>query len=45
MSRLIWTQEAKQDLERAYHFLAARDKTLAKRALKAIHGGAKLLES
>ncbi|MYM94248.1 type II toxin-antitoxin system RelE/ParE family toxin [Duganella vulcania] len=45
MPHLIWTQEAKLDLERAYHFLAARDKALAKRALKAIHGGAKLLES
>lgn len=45
MPHLIWTQEAKLDLERVYHFLAARDKTLAKRVLKAIRGGAKLLES
>ncbi|WP_445232628.1 type II toxin-antitoxin system RelE/ParE family toxin [Duganella rhizosphaerae] len=43
MSHVIWTQEARLDLERVYHFLAARDKALAKRALRAIHDGAKLL--
>lgn len=45
MSHLIWSQEAKSDLERVYHFLAARDKALAKRALQAIHSGTKVLES
>jgi len=45
MPHVIWSQDAQFGLQRAYHFLAARDKQLAKRALRAIHDGAKLLGS
>ena len=44
MPRVIWSREATVALERIYHFLAVRDKGLAKRALSTIHDGAKLLE-
>lgn len=36
MSRLIWTPEASAALVRAYHFLAQRDKALARRAVTKI---------
>ena len=44
MSRLVWSKGAQADLVRAYHFLAAHDRQLAKRALKVIHDSAALLE-
>lgn len=43
MPHLVWSQGAHADLARAYHFLAARDKQQAKRALRAIHDAAALL--
>ena len=45
MSRVIWSQDVKLALERIYHFLAIRDKVLAKRALSKIYQGAKMLDA
>ncbi len=43
MSRVIWTAEAASSLRRTYHFLAAKDSALAKRALRTIHQQANVL--
>lgn len=43
MPRLIWSASALRDVERAYRFLAERDRDAAKRAVKAIRAGVRLL--
>lgn len=43
MSRVIWTAEAASSLHRTYHFLAAKDSALAKRALRTIRAQANVL--
>lgn len=43
MSRLIWSQPALLDVQRLYRFLAARNVDAAKRAVKAIRQGVKVL--
>jgi plasmid stabilization system protein ParE len=41
--RLIWTPAALQDVQRLYHFLAPQDIDAARRAVKAIRAGVKIL--
>ena len=43
MPRLIWSQPALLDLQFLYRFLAAKNLDAAKRAVKAIHQGVKVL--
>lgn len=43
MSRLIWTPPALADIQRLYHFLAPKDEAAARRAIKAIRTGVKIL--
>lgn len=43
MSRLIWTQAALFDVQRAYRFLAEKNIDAAKKAVKAIRAGAQLI--
>jgi plasmid stabilization system protein ParE len=43
MSRLIWSQAALLDVQRLYHYLAAKNLDAAKRAVKAIRQGVKVL--
>lgn len=43
MSRVIWTAEAASSLRQTCHFLAAKDSTLATRALRTIHAQANVL--
>lgn len=43
MSRLIWSQPALLDVQRLYRFLAAKNLDAAKRAVKAIRHGVKVL--
>lgn len=43
MSRLIWSQPALLDVQRLYRFLALTNPDVAKRAVKAIRHGVKLL--
>jgi plasmid stabilization system protein ParE len=44
MPRLIWSQPALLDVQRLYRFLAPRNLEAAKRAVKAIREGVKVLE-
>ena len=44
MSRLIWSPPALQDVQRAYRFLAPKNLDAAKRAVKAIRLGVRVLE-
>jgi plasmid stabilization system protein ParE len=44
MSRLIWSPAALLEVKRLYDFLKSKDLDAAKRALKAIHHGVKVLE-
>jgi len=43
MSRLIWSQPALIDVQRLYRFLASQNPLAAKRAVKAIRHGVKVL--
>lgn len=43
MSRLIWSQPALLDVQRLYRFLAPRNVNAAKRAVRAIRQGVKVL--
>ena len=43
MSRLIWSQQALLDVQRLYRFLASQNPLAAKRAVKAIRHGVKVL--
>ena len=44
MSRLIWTSSALLDVQRLYRFLASKNPDAARRAVKAIREGVKVLE-
>jgi len=41
--RLIWTPPALADVQRLYRFLAPKDEAAARRAIKAIRAGVKIL--
>ncbi len=43
MPRLIWTPPALADVQRLYRFLAPKDEVAARRAVKAIRAGLKIL--
>ena len=43
MPQLIWTPQALHDLQRLYRFLTPKDIRAAKRAIKAIRDGVKIL--
>lgn len=43
MPRLIWSPPALADVQRLYRFLAQKDKTAARRAIKAIRSSIKIL--
>ncbi len=43
MPRLIWTPPALTDVQRLYRFLATKDEAAARRAIKAIRAGVKIL--
>ncbi|GGD75401.1 type II toxin-antitoxin system RelE/ParE family toxin [Lacimicrobium alkaliphilum] len=43
MPRLIWSPSALADVQRLYHFLVFRDEDAARRAIKAIRAGVKIL--
>ena len=43
MPRLIWTPPALSDVQRLHGFLASRDSDAARRAVKAIRAGVKIL--
>lgn len=43
MPRLIWSPSALEDVQRLYRFLAPKDKAAARRAIKAIRAGVKIL--
>ena len=45
MSRLIWSPAALLDVKRLYDFLKTKDLDAAKRAVKAIRQGVKVLET
>ncbi|QNM96144.1 type II toxin-antitoxin system RelE/ParE family toxin [Chitinimonas koreensis] len=45
MPRLIWSPQALHDVQRLYRFLAANNADAARRAVKAIRDGVKLLAS
>jgi plasmid stabilization system protein ParE len=44
MSRLIWSPAALLDVQRLHHFLAPKNPDAAKRAVRAIRQGVKVLE-
>jgi len=44
MSRLIWSRQALLDVQRLYVFLGAKNIDAAKRAVKALRQGVKVLE-
>lgn len=44
MSRLIWSPPALRDVQRIYRFLAGKSVDAAKRAVKAIREGVKIIE-
>lgn len=44
MPRLIWSPSALEDVQQLYRFLAAKSLDAAKRAVKAIRAGVKILE-
>ncbi|MCB1675452.1 MAG: type II toxin-antitoxin system RelE/ParE family toxin [Halioglobus sp.] len=43
MSRLIWSPPALADVQRLYRFLAIKDEDAARRAIKTIRAGVKIL--
>lgn len=43
MPRLIWTPPALQDVQRLYRFLSSQDRNAAKKAVKVIREGVKVL--
>lgn len=43
MSRLIWSRQALLDVQRLYQFLAAKNIDAAKRAIKTVRQGVKVL--
>lgn len=43
MPRLIWSPPALADVQRLYRFLAIKDEDAARRAIKAIRAGVKML--
>ncbi len=43
MPRLIWSPPALADVQRLYRFLAPKDETAARRAIKTIRAGVKIL--
>ncbi|MCK3670406.1 type II toxin-antitoxin system RelE/ParE family toxin [Photorhabdus noenieputensis] len=43
MPRLIWSPSALADIQRFYGFLAKKDKDTARRAIKTIRAGVKML--
>ena len=43
MSRLIWSPSALRDVQRLHHFLAEKNTDAAKRAVKAIRDGMKII--
>lgn len=43
MSHLIWTPAALADVQRLYRFLASKNSDAARRAVKAIRGGVRIL--
>ncbi|EYU16618.1 MULTISPECIES: type II toxin-antitoxin system RelE/ParE family toxin [Photorhabdus] len=43
MPRLIWSPPALSDIQRLYGFLAKKDKDTARRAIKTIRAGVKML--
>ncbi|MCH8537900.1 MAG: type II toxin-antitoxin system RelE/ParE family toxin [Alkalimonas sp.] len=43
MPRLIWSPPALADVQRLYRFLAEKDKDAARRAIKTIRAGVKIL--
>jgi plasmid stabilization system protein ParE len=43
MSRLIWSQPALRDVQRLYRFLAGKNIAAAKRAVRAVRQGVKIL--
>lgn len=43
MPRLIWSPNALADVQRAYRFLALKDKDVAKRAARTIRNGVKAI--
>ncbi|NHZ63405.1 type II toxin-antitoxin system RelE/ParE family toxin [Massilia genomosp. 1] len=43
MSRLIWSPRALRDMQRVYRFLASKNPDAAKRAVRAIRQGVKVL--
>ena len=45
MPRLIWSPPALQDVKRLHHFLAEKNLDAAKRAIKAIRKGVKVISS
>jgi plasmid stabilization system protein ParE len=45
MPRLIWSQNALRDLERLHDFLSSKSRDAARRAVKAIRQGVKLLSA
>ena len=45
MSSLIWSPRATADIQRLYRFLLPKNPEAARRAVKAIRGGVKILES
>lgn len=44
MSRLIWSPKALQDVQRVYRFLSSENLDAAKRAVRAIRQGVRVLE-
>ena len=44
MPRLIWSPKALQDVQRVYRFLASENPDAAKRAVRAIRQGVRVLE-
>jgi plasmid stabilization system protein ParE len=45
LARLIWTRRALRDIARLHRFLAPKDPNAARRAIRAIRQGVKVLES
>jgi plasmid stabilization system protein ParE len=43
MSRLIWSPSALHDVQRLYHFIAVQNPDAARRAMKAIRAGVKVI--
>jgi plasmid stabilization system protein ParE len=45
VKRLVWTPRALADLDRLHRFLAERDRDAARRAVRAIRDGMRLIEA